>query len=48
MNVCFAEFDGLLITVPVATTKVSDIDPLTGAKLVKSAPIPERIAKVYV
>ncbi|MCL0095732.1 cobaltochelatase subunit CobN [Dehalococcoidia bacterium] len=39
-------FDGMLITVPVAARKFSDIDPLTGAKIVRYEPIAERVSKV--
>lgn len=39
------EFDGALITVPVAT-RGKAIDPLTGALLAKYLPIPERVDKV--
>ncbi|HOF88083.1 MAG TPA: cobaltochelatase subunit CobN, partial [Armatimonadota bacterium] len=37
------EFDGNLITVPVATREEDTIDPLTGALLARLAPIPDRI-----
>ena len=40
------EFDGTLITVPVATREQNTIDPLTGGLLAKSQPIPERIDKL--
>jgi cobaltochelatase CobN len=40
------EFDGALITVPVATREQEAIDPLTGALLAKYLPIPERVDKV--
>jgi cobaltochelatase CobN len=40
------EFDGALITVPVATREQETIDPLTGALLAKYMPIPERVDKV--
>lgn len=40
------EFDGALITVPVATREQEVIDPVTGALLVKYRPIPERVDKM--
>lgn len=40
------EFDGNLITVPVATREQDTIDPVTGGLLAKSQPIPERIDKM--
>lgn len=40
------EFDGALITVPVATREQEEVDPLTGALLAKYMPIPERVDKV--
>ncbi|MGE4402154.1 MAG: cobaltochelatase subunit CobN [Desulfobulbus sp.] len=40
------EFDGALITVPVATREQESIDPLTGALLAKYMPIRERVDKV--
>lgn len=40
------EFDGALITVPVATREQETIDPLTGALLAKYMPIPERVDKM--
>ncbi|MCL0065104.1 cobaltochelatase subunit CobN [Dehalococcoidia bacterium] len=46
MSVALPEFDGMLITVPVAARKFSDIDPLTGAKIVRYEPIAERVSKV--
>lgn len=39
------EFDGNLITVPVATREEDTVDPLTGALLARLVPIPERIGK---
>ncbi len=45
-SVAQPEFDGNLITVPVASREESEIDPLTGALIVKQMPIPERIKKV--
>jgi len=40
------EFDGALITVPISTYEPQKPDPLTGAALFKSVPIPERIEKL--
>ena len=40
------EFDGALITVPVATREQETVDPLTGALLAKYVPIPERVDKM--
>jgi cobaltochelatase CobN len=40
------EFDGNLITVPVATREEDAVDPLTGALLSRFVPIPERIGKI--
>ncbi len=39
------EFDGNLITVPIATKEEDTVDPITGALLPRFVPIPERIAK---
>jgi cobaltochelatase CobN len=39
------EFDGNLITVPVATREEDTVDPLTGALPARLVPIPERIGK---
>lgn len=40
------EFDGVLITVPVATREQETTDPITGALLAKYMPIEERIGKM--
>ena len=40
------EFDGALITVPVATREENEIDPITGALVARNQPIPERVQKV--
>ena len=40
------EFDGALITVPVATREQETVDPVTGALLAKYHPIPERVNKM--
>ena len=45
-NVVMPEFDGLLITVPVAAMKLSETHPLTGTRIVRFEPIPERVAKL--
>ncbi|NLZ17642.1 MAG: cobaltochelatase subunit CobN [Desulfobulbaceae bacterium] len=50
MDVAYAaaqpEFDGALITVPVATREQEETDPLTGALLARYQPIPERVDKL--
>ncbi|MFZ5651041.1 MAG: cobaltochelatase subunit CobN [Bacillota bacterium] len=46
MSVALPEFDGALITVPVATREEVERDPLTGATLIKHVPIPDRLQKV--
>ena len=40
------EFDGVLITVPVASKEEADVDPFTGALIHKKKPIPERISRM--
>ena len=40
------EFDGALITVPIATREQETVDPVTGALLAKYVPIPERVNKM--
>ena len=40
------EFDGALITVPIASREQDEIDPLTGALLAKNVPIPDRVEKM--
>ncbi|UWG98479.1 cobaltochelatase subunit CobN [Dehalobacter sp. DCM] len=45
MSVALPEFDGALITVPVATREYGQQDPLTGASTVYYRPIPERVDK---
>jgi len=45
-SVAQPEFDGALITVPVATREEESIDPITGAAIIKFKPIPERVNKV--
>ncbi|MHB8117967.1 MAG: cobaltochelatase subunit CobN [Methanothrix sp.] len=46
LGISMAEFDGHLITVPVAARKRTDVDPLTGARVTRFEPIDERIAKI--
>ncbi|PVX25661.1 MAG: cobalamin biosynthesis protein CobN [Candidatus Bathyarchaeum sp.] len=45
-SVVMPEFDGFLITVPMAAMDSSKINPLTGTKILKFEPIPERVDKV--
>jgi cobaltochelatase CobN len=45
-NVALPEFDGALITVPVATREFAERDPLTGATMISYHPVPERVGKV--
>jgi cobaltochelatase CobN len=45
-NVAMPEFDGFLITVPIAAMTFSQTNPLTGARIIQYAPIPERINKL--
>ena len=40
------EFDGALITVPIASREENTLDPLTGALLTKLMPIPDRVEKM--
>ncbi|XHH10529.1 MAG: cobaltochelatase subunit CobN [Candidatus Bathyarchaeia archaeon] len=44
--IALPEFDGDLITVPVAAMEFTETDPATGAKIIKFQPIPERIKKL--
>ncbi len=46
MSIAMPEFDGNLITVPAAFKGLVAVDPLTGAKIVKYRPHPERISKI--
>jgi cobaltochelatase CobN len=46
MSVCAPEGDGNLITLPAATRETSRTDPLTGARISRLEPIPERIEKL--
>jgi len=45
-SIAMPEFDGILITVPVAAMKFSETDPQTGTKIIKYEPIPERVSKL--
>jgi cobaltochelatase CobN len=40
------EFDGNLITLPVATREQDTVDPLTGALLARLVPIPDRVQRM--
>ena len=46
ISVAMPEFDGALITVPVASREITEFDPVTGANITKYIPIPERVAKL--
>ena len=46
VSVAMPEFDGILIAVPVAARGQADIDPLTGAKMIRFVPIEERVRKL--
>ncbi|MDH7576545.1 MAG: cobaltochelatase subunit CobN [Bacillota bacterium] len=46
MSVALPEFDGALITVPIATREEEERDLLTGATLSKYVPVGERVKKV--
>ncbi len=46
MSVALPEFDGALITVPIATREEEEQDPFTGATLIKYAPVADRARKV--
>jgi cobaltochelatase CobN len=45
-NVVMPEFDGILITVPIAAMRLSETHPLTGTRIIKFEPISERVAKL--
>jgi cobaltochelatase CobN len=45
-SVVMPEFDGFLITVPMAAMDSTKINPLTGTKILTFEPIPERVDKV--
>jgi len=44
MQAAQPEFDGNLITLPVATRQTDEVDPVTGAVLARLGPLPERTA----
>jgi len=46
MGIAMPEFDGMLITVPVAARERTEMDPLTGARITRFEPLPERIDKM--
>ncbi len=46
IDIALPEFDGFLISVPVAAMDNSKIDPVTGTRIIRHEPIPERAAKV--
>jgi len=46
MGIAMPEFDGMLITFPIAARERTDIDPLTGAKVIRFEPLPDRIDKM--
>jgi cobaltochelatase CobN len=46
MGIAMPEFDGMLITVPVAARERAKVDPLTGARAIRFEPLPERIEKL--
>jgi len=46
MGIAMPEFDGMLIAFPVAAREKTDIDPLTGARIIRFEPLPERISKI--
>ncbi|MEN3036555.1 MAG: cobaltochelatase subunit CobN [Candidatus Methanosuratincola petrocarbonis] len=46
LSVAMPEFDGALITVPVAAKGKTERDPLTGVTVTRLEPIPERIRKL--
>ncbi|MEM2081317.1 MAG: cobaltochelatase subunit CobN [Candidatus Bathyarchaeia archaeon] len=45
-NVAMPEFDGMIITVPIAARQISEKDPLTGTKITSYVIIPERLDKL--
>lgn len=45
-SVAMPEFDGFLITLPVAARQAEEIDELTGARIVKYVPLEERLPKL--
>jgi len=45
-SIAMPEFDGILITVPVAAMTFPETDSQTGTKIIKYEPIPERVKKL--
>jgi cobaltochelatase CobN len=45
-NIAMPEFDGALITVPIAAMDFSQTNPSTGTRIIKFEPIPERVSKL--
>lgn len=45
-NIVMPEFDGTLITVPIAAMDCCQVNPSTGTRIIKYEPIPERVAKL--
>jgi cobaltochelatase CobN len=45
-NVAMPEFDGMIITVPIAARWISEVDPATGTRITSHKPIPERLDKL--
>ena len=45
MSIAMPEFDGMLISVPVAAKKMTESDALTGARVTRFEPIAERVEK---
>jgi cobaltochelatase CobN len=45
-NVAMPEFDGMIITVPIAARWISEVDPITGTKITSHKSIPERLDKL--
>ncbi|MCW4021879.1 MAG: cobaltochelatase subunit CobN [Candidatus Bathyarchaeota archaeon] len=45
-NVAMPEFDGMIITMPIASRCVSAADKMTGSRQVSHKPIPERVDKL--
>jgi cobaltochelatase CobN len=46
VNIAMPEFDGMLITVPIAAMGFSQSNSSTGTRIIKYEPIPERITKL--
>ncbi|MCW4044364.1 MAG: cobaltochelatase subunit CobN [Candidatus Bathyarchaeota archaeon] len=45
-SIAMPEFDGLLITVPIASMDFSQTNPSTGTQIIQYEPIPERVTKL--